>query len=168
MVEPAAGGSPILRQARPGRAEAAAAIWDWRSEHSQTPAAQASRPRLRGTLQALVGAGIGALIFALLSRIAGTVVMSVAVVILLSALLSPAGLYAGIERLFAALGRRVGTALTWIVLPLLFYLVFLPFGMIFRSGRRDPMKRFYEADAESYWSPRQVGRSGSASRTRQY
>ncbi len=168
MAASTTGGSPTPRQARPGRAKAAAAIWDWRGEHSQTPAARSSRPRLRGTLQALAGAGVGALIFALLSRIAGTVVMSIAAVILLSALLSPAGLYAGIERLFAALGRRVGTSLTWIVLPLLFYLVFLPFGMIFRSGRRDPMKRFYEADAESYWSPRQVGRSGSASRTRQY
>ena len=168
MAAPAAGESPTSRQARPGRAKAAAAIWDWRGESSQTPAARPSKPRLRGTLQALAGAGIGALVFTLLSRIAGTVVMSIAAVILLSALLSPAGLYAGIERLFAALGRRGGTALTWIVLPLLFYLVFLPFGMIFRSGRRDPMKRFYEADAESYWSPRKVGRSGSASRDRQY
>ena len=115
-----------------------------------------------------MGAGIGALVFALLSRIAGTVVMSIAALILLSALLSPTGLYAGIERLFAALGRRVGTGLTWIVLPLIFYLIFLPFGTVFRSGRRDPMKRFYEADAESYWSPRRAGRSGSAFRTRQY
>ena len=168
MTAPATGGSPNPRQAQPGRAKAAAAIWDWRGERSQTPAARPSKPRLRGTLQALAGAGIGALIFALLSRIVGTVVMSIATLILLSALLSPAGLYAGIERLFAALGRRVGAALTWIVLPLLFYLVFLPFGMIFRSGRRDPMKRFYEADAESYWSPRKVGRSGSAFHTRQY
>ncbi len=168
MAAPAAGGSPTLRQARPGRAKAAAAIWDWRGERSQTPAARPSRPRLRGTLQALAGAAVGALIFALLSRIAGTVVMSIATLILLSALLSPTGLYAGIERLFAALGRRVGAGLTWIVLPLVFYLIFLPFGTLFRGGRRDPMKRFYEADAESYWSPRRVGRSGSAFRTRQY
>ena len=168
MAAPAAGGSPISRQARQGRAEAAAAIWDWRGERSQTPEARPSRPRLRGTLQALVGAGVGTLIFAFVSRIAGTVVMSIATLILLSALLSPTGLYAGIERLFAALGRRIGTGLTWVVLPLLFYLVFLPFGMLFRRGRRDPMKRFYETDAESYWSPRRVGRSGSASHTRQY
>jgi len=168
MAAPAAGGSPISRQARQGRAEAAAAIWDWRGERSQTPEARPSRPRLRGTLQALAGAAVGTLIFAFVSRIAGTVVMSIATLILLSALLSPTGLYAGIERLFAALGRRIGTGLTWVVLPLLFYLVFLPFGMLFRRGRRDPMKRFYETDAESYWSPRRVGRSGSASHTRQY
>jgi hypothetical protein len=108
------------------------------------------------------------LIFALVSRVAGMVVMSIAAMILLSALLSPVGLYAGIERLFAALGRRVGAGLTWIVLPLIFYLIFLPFGTLFRRGRRDPMKRFYEADAESYWSLRQAGRSGSAFHTRQY
>ena len=168
MAAPAAGESPTSRQARPGRAKAAAAIWDWRGDSSQTPAARPSRTRLRGTLQALAGAGVGALIFARVSWIAGTVVMSIATLILLSALLSPAGLYAGIERLFAALGRRVGAGLTWIVLPLIFYLIFLPFGTLFRSGRRDPMKRFYEADAESYWSPRRVGRSGSAFRTRQY
>ena len=168
MAVPATGRSLTPRQARPGRAEAAAAIWDWRGERSQIPEAKPSRPRLRGTLQALAGAGIGALVFALLSRIAGTVVMSIATLILLSALLSPSGLYAGIERLFAALGRRVGTGLTWIVLPLIFYLIFLPFGTLFRSGRRDPMKRFYETDAESYWSPRRVGRSGSAFHTRQY
>ncbi|MEE9608918.1 MAG: hypothetical protein V3U03_14355 [Myxococcota bacterium] len=164
----ARGRGPLWRP-RPGRAEASRVVWDWRGERTPKVAALGpGRARLRGTLQALAGATVGALIFTFLSRTVGTLVLSIAGLILLSALASPTGLYAAIERLFAALGQRLGSLVSWVVLPLLFYAIFLPFGWLFRRGRRDPMKRFYEADADTYWSPHAGGRTASASRSRQY
>ena len=56
--------------------------------------------------------------------------------------------------------RVVGRFLTWILLSWIFYGFFLPFGALFRRGRRDSMKRFYEPEALSYWSscePREAG-----------
>jgi hypothetical protein len=122
---------------------------------------------LRGAMQALAGAVVGALLFRFEHRTLGSIVLGVAGVILLAALASPGGLYAAIERGFAALGQFVGRALTWILMPAVFYGFFFPFGMLFRRGRRDSMKRFYEPDAPSYWSDREVGRAGSSA-SRQY
>ena len=44
--------------------------------------------------------------------------------------------------------------MTWIVMVPIFYGVFLPFGLLFRRGRRDRMKRYYDPDAQSYWEER--------------
>lgn len=150
----------------PGRPEAAAATWE-RGEQTSLPGPSAGRARLRGVLQGLAAAGLGAGVLWLWSPLGG-VVIGVGAVVTLAALSSPLGLYAAIERGLAALGRRTGTALTWIVMGATFYLVFLPFGLLLRRGRRDPMRRFFEAGATTYWEPRTAGRSASASRTRPY
>ena len=80
-------------------------------------------------------------------------VLCVAAIILFSALVSPTGLYRGIQGLFATLGNATGRALTWLMLVPLFYLFFLPFGVLLRRGRRDRLKRYFEPDKESYWEP---------------
>lgn len=136
-----------------GRPEAAAAIWDWHGLARPEATTSAGRPRLRGTLQALAGAGFGAVSLVLGAHVLAAVVFTLASLLFLSALLSPAGLYAAIERAFRALGRWIGQALSWILLPAIFYGVFLPFGLLFRRGRRDRMKRFLEDRATSYWQP---------------
>jgi hypothetical protein len=161
-----------MAQLRPGRPEAAAVIWDWRagSAPAASPAGRslAGRARVRGSLQALVGLGVGSLIYAFGPPTIGLVVLGIASFIGLSALASPLALFAGIERAFAALGNWVGRGLTWLLLPGIFYLFFVPFHALFRRGRRDAMKRFYEPDAASYWSARERGRAGSTHHERQY
>jgi len=150
-----------------GRPEAAAAIWHWRAAPAEAASAASGR-RLRGALQALAGLAVGSVIFAFVSRWAGSVVLTIGSAILLSALLSPDGLYVTIEKAFAALGQWVGRALTWLLLMVIFWLFFVPFGRLFRRGRRDSMTRFYEPEATTYWTGRQRGRSASLSRERQY
>ena len=159
-----------MPELRSGRAEAAAVIWDWRGEQEQRAPAESRRGRirLRGALQALAAAAVGTLVLLFLSRIVATVVFTIAGLIFVASLLSPTGLYAAIERGFQALGRLTGRAMTWILMPLMFYLFFLPFGLLFRRGRRDPMKRFYESEASTYWSSRDQGRTGSAARDKQF
>ena len=152
-----------------GRSEAAGLIWDWRGrEAAARPTEPVHTIRIRGTAQALVGATAGGLIFRFVSPTVGTIVLMISGVILASALLSPKGLFSAIERLFVSLGVGIGRVFTWILLPAIFYLVFLPFGVLFRRGRRDSMKRFYEPDADTYWSRRDGVKTASASRDRQY
>ena len=94
--------------------------------------------------------------------------ITIGALILLAALLSPNGFYRTIEAAFATLGQWVGRGLSWALLSAVFWLFFFPFGLLFRRGHRDSMRRFYEPEAESYWTTREIGRSGSSSRERQY
>lgn len=160
-----------MAQQRPGRPEAAAAIWDQGQDAGATGSEtghDANRVRRRGALQALVGLGVAGAFYAFGYATLAVVVASIASFIGLSALISPLGLFAAIERGFAALGVWVGRGLTWLILPVIFYLVFTPFHLLFRRGRRDAMKRFYEPAAATYWSPRERGRAGSTHHERQY
>lgn len=151
-----------------GRPEAAAAIWSWQ-EPLATPSSEAAgRARLRGLLRAALVLALGALLVVFWSEIVGAVVLVMAGVIGFSALISPTGLYAGVERLFAALGRWTGEGLNWLLLVPLFYLFFLPFGLLLRRGRRDRLKRYLEQELESYWEPHSGPTASSASRMRQY
>ena len=160
-----------MPELRPGRPEAAAAIWSWRGEAGSRVAPSrrpVARARARGLLQGMVGAAVGAGLHALGYPRIGVVALSLGTGIALAALASPTALYAAIEQLFGATGRLVGRALSWIILPMVFYGFFVPFHWLFRTGRRDAMKRFFETEATSYWSARERARAGSDSRERQY
>lgn len=147
---------------RPGRPEAAAVIWSGEPHRESQP--QAGRARLRGVVRALVVACVGSLVFLYWSRVIGTIALSIAIIVGLSALISPNGVYAAIERLVDKLAHATGVALSWVLLIPVFYLVFLPFGLLFRRGRRDSMKRFIDEDCESYWEIREPGDALSTER----
>lgn len=156
-----------MQDPKPGRPEAAAAIWIGLGSEL-TEAEPPGSARLRGALQALGGGAVAGLLFWLWSPVVGSVVATISGVIGLSALLSPHGLYAAIERGLAALGRLTGSWLSWSLLGLVFYALVTPFGLLFRRGKRDAMRRRYEPDLDSYWEPRELGRSGSGDPTRQF
>jgi hypothetical protein len=158
-----------MTRATAGRPEAAAAIWSWQ------PAGPSPRPatgpiRLRGVLQAAVGLAVAGAFAWFGYRTPALVVGAIASFVALAALASPLGLFAAIERVIAALGVRIGQALTWILLPAIFYAFFVPFGRLFRRGRRDAMRRFFDREAPSYWTERGAPgtRAGSASHERPY
>ncbi len=153
---------------RPGRPEAAAVIWNWQEGDRPDAEGPPHGSRLRGVLQASIGASVGAGVFWFVSQTFGTVIFVIAATIAFAALVSPSGLYALIERAFAALGRGIARLLTWVLLPGIFYLFFVPFGLLFRRGQRDSMKRFFDPSADSYWSDRSAGVVASASRARQF
>ena len=156
-----------MLDANAGRPEAAAAIWMVQDAPGQEPAS-AGRTRLRGALQGGVGLAVGVAVYSFVSTTAGLVIGCIGSAIALAALISPSGLYAAIERAFAALGHVIGRGLTWVLMAGVFYGMITPFGLLFRRGRRDPMRRALHTSADSYWEPREIGRSGSSSRTLQY
>ena len=141
----------VLREGNP---KAAAAIWHWRAEEPVSEARpSAASVRLRGSLQALVGAAFGLASHLFWSKTVAIVAFTAAGLVLFCALASPHGLYALLRRLFEATGRVVGRAMTWIVMVPIFYLFFLPFGKLMRRGRRDRLHRYFDAEAETYWEP---------------
>jgi hypothetical protein len=143
-----------MSRLRAGRPEAAAVIWHWRERPGSGSREQSpSKARIMGSVQGLVGASVATAIYLLWSQTIGMVVFCISAIILFTALVSPNGLYRAIQGLFAALGNFTGRVLTWLTLVPLFYLFFLPFGLLMRRGRRDRMKRFLEPDEESYWEP---------------
>jgi hypothetical protein len=151
-----------------GRPEAAAVVWNWRDRATGFRKVTAGRVRLRGLLQAALAALLGSAILFFWSRAIGTAVLAIATIVAFSALASPLGLFAAIERLFLTLGHATGTLLTWILLVPVFYGFFVPFGRLMRRGRRDRLKRHLEADAETYWEPHAGPTAASTSHERQY
>jgi hypothetical protein len=138
-------------------------VWTWQPS-AATPSRPDARPlRVRGSLQAGAGLAVAAGLAWWGLRTPALVVGGVACAIGIAALASPLGAFAAIERAFATLGRGVGRALTWSLLPLIFYLFFAPFAVLFRRGRRDSMKRRFDAGAASYWTSRAGGSATTAS-----
>lgn len=141
---------------RPGRPEAAAVVWDWRAPDDSPDRAAAARKA--GVIRALV-AGVAGGAFFFFGRVTmASVVWSLGGLTLLLALASPLGAYAALDRAVARLGQLIGTGLTWILLAPVYYLFFAPFGLLFKRGRKDPMKRALSKDAESYWEARPESR----------
>ncbi len=153
-----------------GRAEAAAAIWDWRPAAGARgdAAGEAGRKRLRGVVQALVTAGVGGLLLFFSLRVPAFVAFGLAGLVGVSALVAPTSLFAAIEHAFLGLGRWTGWLLGWVLLVPVFYLFFAPFGRLLRRGRRDRLQRRFDREAPSYWEPHRGLRVASDSHRRQY
>ena len=144
-----------IEESSPGRPAAAAAIWSWQPDEVEVDPDEAlGRARRKGAIQGLVGLMVAGALAFFVSQTVGAIVATIAGIILLCALVSPGGLYAGIDALFLRLAHYVGLATTWLLLVPIFYLFFLPFGALLRRGKRDRLHRFYEPDRESYWTDR--------------
>jgi hypothetical protein len=88
-------------------------------------------------------------------------------VLLLLAWLAP-GALAPLHRVWMPAARALARLLTWILLTLVFYLVFTPFGMIMRATGRDPLHRRWERQAPTYWIQRRDGPFDPERTRRQY
>jgi len=99
----------------------------------------------------VVGLGAAALLYLFWSPVAAAVVGSIATVLLLLALASPLGLYRRIDGWLARFAHAVGLAVTWLLMPLLYYLVFLPVGLLLRLRGRLRLTRELDPRASSYW-----------------
>jgi len=104
-------------------------------------------------LQACVPAVIGGLFWYKGHLIPAAVLAGIALVVLVSGFLVPR-VFAVIERFGRWLGHVVGTALTWILLVPMFYLVFVPGRLILKLRGIDPMCRQFPTDAPTYWVSR--------------
>lgn len=115
---------------------------------------------------------LAALVAILLSRLGvrllAIVVLSAGTVLGGAAMLSPFHVHPALQRVLRAFGRGVGRVVTWLLLVPLFYLVFTPFGLLARRGRRDPMARRLDRTVASYWEERPAESPGPEPYERQF
>jgi hypothetical protein len=78
----------------------------------------------------------------------------VAAVFLVAALLFPSVLHP-LNRLWTRFGLLLHKVTNPLILGILFYLVFTPFGLVFRMLGKDLLRRRTDPNARSYWIERQ-------------
>jgi hypothetical protein len=146
-----------------GGRDAASAIWDWRRRPGDGAAEAARRLRRRGLVQGLVGLAAAAAIGLLWRPRLGWIVGGVAVAVTLLAVAWPAA-YARLATLLERFGHGVGLVVTWLLLPLLYLLLFLPLGLVLRARRRLRLTRRPDPRLASYWRPAAEARPAEAYR----
>jgi len=134
-------------------AQASSVAWNWRDRAVQAEAArarEAASNRTKGLIGGAVGLGVAALLYLVFHKptVAG-VVAAIAVVIALTALASPLGAYKTLSRWLDRFAHAVGSAVTWVLMTVLFYLVFLPAGLFLR--RKLAIPRGADRRLPSYW-----------------
>ena len=149
LATPAAAPAPSTAS----RPEAAATVWRWRAAaDADAPRRAAAAERRRG----LLGGAIGALAALLLWQwrpAMGVVVLAIALLLTLAALVSPLGAFRRIRRVLEAFGRAVGIALTWVLMAVVYYGLFLPVGLLLRARGRLRLRKRLDPAAPTYWTP---------------
>jgi hypothetical protein len=147
-------------------AEAAAVIWQPRQvDRDAVAGAELGSARVKALVHGVVGGLIGVLLYFFFSRTLAYVAFGLSGAIMLARLISPAVAGAGVERVFAVAGAVVGRILAYTVLVPMFYLVFLPVGLL--TGRRRQMGARPDPGADSYWRDHRAGARDEASYRRQ-
>lgn len=160
----------------PPASSPAAGSWPaWRptpaaAEVAEVAARSRRRLRRQGAVRSLVGLVIAALL-ALWKPLLAAIVAAIAVVFLLVALLVPdvyGRVAAGLERF----GHWLGSAVTWILMPLIFAVLFLPVGLMLRSAGKLRITRRPDPSLATYWETPPAGQvwggGGAASYRRQF
>lgn len=143
-----------------------ATVWPWwrdaTDDHDSAPSHQAaSRARRGAGWRTLVGLAIAALLLLWKPWLAAVVAV-ISLLVLALALASPLGLYARFEHGLARLAHGVGMAVTWILMPVLYLLLFLPVGLLLRTAGKLRVTRHPDPGATTYWhAPHRGGGEGT-------
>ncbi len=132
-----------------------AVVWPWHERAARDEArrlAAVRSARSRGLIQSVVGLAVAALVaFVFKKPLFALFIVSVASIVGLSALVSPLGIYGWITRGVEKLGYWIGTALTWLLMPLIFFFLFLPVGLFLRARKRLGVTRSADPKLPTYW-----------------
>jgi hypothetical protein len=79
------------------------------------------------------------------------VVAAIAVLAAAIALASPLGLFKALSRLLDLVAHAVGTVVTWVLMTLLFFLVFLPIGLVLRGRGKLRIALGADRRLPTYW-----------------
>jgi hypothetical protein len=152
MTEPTVSSTVEPRSAAT-RAAAAAAVWRWRDRPAgEDRAALATALRKRGALGGGVGLVAAALI-ALWRPEAAWVVGGIALLLTTLALLSPLGAFRRITAILERFAHGVGVVLTWLLMGITYYLLFLPVGLLLRATGKLRLEKRPDPARASYWRP---------------
>lgn len=140
------------------RPRAQEVAWNWaptRPRDVDATAARAAAMRRKGAVQGVVGLAIAGGLYALGHPTVAIIAASIASLTLVLAMVSPLGAFAAIEKVMRGFGVWVGRVVTVVVMLPIFAFFFVPFGLLFRRGAKDPMQRAVDTAASSYWRVRE-------------
>src|SRR5436305_10319821 len=136
-------------------AQAASIAWNWRGRSGDQAALRAREARAnrrKGLIGGAVGLAFAALLhFGAQKERSAMVVAAIAVLVALLALASPLGAYKVLARWLDVFAHAVGAALTWVLMAILFYLVFLPAGLILRARGKLGIAKHADKGLPTYW-----------------
>ncbi len=142
--------------------EPSAVVWVWREgregrEGETGTGAQsheASAVRTRGAIGAAVGLAVAAALWLYWERpVVAAVVAAVALALSLPALLAPRTAGRAVTRALDRFGHAVGTGVTWVMMTMVYYLLFLPVGLVLRGQKRLGITRSFDPRLTTYWIP---------------
>ncbi len=136
------------------------------------PADAPARARLRreAAVRALVGVAVAAAL-AFWKPVLGGVVGGIALLVLAAGLVAPVAVYARLATALDRFARAVGTAVTWLLMPLLFYGLFLPVGLLLRATGKLAITRGPDPARATYWEAPRAGHdwtAGAAAHRKQF
>ncbi len=146
----------------PARADAVTeTVWPWwragtDGSDSAPSDRAASRARRGAGWRTLVGLAIAALLLLWKPWLAAVVAV-ISLLVLALALASPLGLYARLEHGLERVAHGVAMAVTWILMPVLYVLLFLPVGLLLRAAGKLRLTRHPDPGAATYWHAPQRG-----------
>jgi hypothetical protein len=131
---------------------AARAVWDPLRDPSVDRARRAAAARRRGLLQGAIGFAAAALLAWRFGRVPAAIAAGIATVMGRLALVSPLGGLARVDRGVARFAGWVGTAVSWLLMTPLYYLVLTPLGLALRARRKLRIRRGPDPRATTYWT----------------
>ncbi|HEV2846258.1 MAG TPA: hypothetical protein VG477_15485 [Thermoanaerobaculia bacterium] len=138
------------------RAEASSIAWSWRDRAAQKERSrvrEAAAARKHGVTGGLIGLAAAAFSYYVLQHeVAGVVIAVIAVILALIALVSPLGLHKKVTRVLERFAHAVGSGVTWVLMTILYFLVFLPVGLFLRARRRLGITQGPDRSLPTYWT----------------
>jgi uncharacterized membrane protein (GlpM family) len=136
-------------------AQASSVAWNWRDRAAGNAAAlarEAAANRRKGLIGGAVGLAFAALLhYAVHKERSAMVVAAIAVLVALLALASPLGAYKVLIRGLDVFAHAVGAVVTWGLMAILFYLVFLPAGLVLRARGKLGVSKGADKRLPTYW-----------------
>ncbi|HYU33189.1 MAG TPA: hypothetical protein VEW48_13595 [Thermoanaerobaculia bacterium] len=132
-----------------------AVVWDWRrgDDEESRRARETSEIRRRGLLGGAIGLAFALLVFFLGKKpVPAAVIAVVALLLSLPALVAPLSAGRGVARVLDRFAHMVGTAVTWVLMTLLYYLLFLPAGLLLKAGGKLAVTRGFDPRRPTYWT----------------
>jgi len=139
------------------RPEASAVAWNWRDRAgaaTDSLAREARSLRIRGVVGGAVGVAFAALLYFVGHKVrTAEVVAGIAMVLALLALAAPLTAFKKVNHALEIFAWGLATGVTWVLMAILFYVVFLPIGLVLRAQKKLGITKGADRRLPSYWIP---------------
>jgi hypothetical protein len=140
----------------PTRKSPSAVVWEWRGggeREESRRAREAAEIRKRGLIGGVIGLAVAALVFFLWKKpVPAAVIAAVALLLSLPGLVAPLTAGRSVGRALDRFAHAVGTGVTWVLMTVLYYLLFLPVGLVLRARGKLGITRAFDPRRPSYWT----------------